>query len=252
MKKIFFLLLLISSLNVSSAALIDNIVSYYKWEDATESVASKDGTNVNSPTYTAGKINNALTVVAASSQYVRIPQNSFTYGTSSGCINLWFKLTTTTGPQMIIGDQNGNTGFLIYLAGGALNATKPGNSGLNSTWTADTNWHMITFSASSTGMAMYLDASLRTSNTVTANFIAPSTDQMHVGAYGSAGGSPVAGWYLNGQVDELGQWNRACTPSDITSLYNSGTPGSAQQYPFTASSVTTPSTLGFFRYFRFR
>jgi hypothetical protein len=51
----------------------------------------------------------------------------------------------------------------------------------------------------------------------------------NLGESHSGGGS---GW--NGLIDEVSLWNKVLTAAQVTELYNGGSPGSDQQYPYTA------------------
>lgn len=252
MKRLLLSLLLGLSLTtqISYAALTDQLTHYYSYNSgSTDSVGSNNGTDTNTPTYTPGKISNALTTVAASSQYTSFSQTSFLpWGTNAYTVNMWVKFASTGGNQALMmstGGSAGASGVNMYLSGGSIQNDKPFLVGLGYTWSgADTNYHMWTFVSSSTGMATYLDGTRVSSNTNTSNIGNPGTT-VPMGAYNSSG-VIQAGWYFDGQMDEVGIWSRGLTPAEITQLYNGG---AGLAYPFTPAA-TTPTTLGFFKFFK--
>lgn len=253
MKKLLALLIIIcistTNVGIVLAALDTNITHYYNYNaNSNDSVGSNNGTDTNSPTYTTGKISNAITFASASSQYVTYTSATlFPVTTNTYTVNLWVNYTTTTGTQSICMGINGAGNLLFYLAGGVLTHSKSSVVDLNYTWTGITasTWYMLTFVGSSTGMATYLNGSVVASNSNSSNIADPGS-AIPCGGYKNAG-VMQAGWYMNGKQDEMGIWSRALTPAEISQLYNGG---SGLAYPF--SSATTPSTMGFFRLLRNR
>ena len=252
MKKIAALLLILpllfTNVGVVFAALDTNLNHYYSYDtNSNDAIGSNNGTDTNTPTYTAGKISNALTLVAASSQYTSFSNTSlFPYGTNTYTMNVWVKYTTTSGNQSICMNYNATPGnLLFYLSGGTLIHSKGGIVDLSYSWSpSSATYYMLTFVGSSTGMATYVNAVGVASNANTSN-IADWGGSLPCGAYKSSG-VIQAGWYMDGQQDEMGIWSRALSQAEITQLYNGG---AGLAYPFTPAA-TTPTTLGFFRFFK--
>lgn len=202
-----------------------NLTHYYKTDsNFNDNKGSNNGTDTNSPTYATGKINNAFTCVASSSQYTSVSNTSFLpYTTNTYTINLWVKFTSTSGNQALMMTYAGSGNLLLYLSGGAVVHSKSGVSDLSYTWSgADTNWHMWTFVGDGSGMRTYLDGNSTpvASNANTGNITDPSASIVF-GGYKSAG-TLQAGWYLDGKEDEIGIFNAALSTSDIATLYASG------------------------------
>lgn len=232
-------------------ALTDNLRAYWSFDTNNDSaVNGYNGTSVNSPTYTAGKISDALTLVRASSQYVSMPNGVLPFGTNTYTVNMWVKFaaafTNDTGRSLTMTSRTGQ-GLLLYAyrtgAGAYLiDHSKPNVVGLAYTWSGfNTNWNMWTFRGDSSGMKTFLNGTQVATNTNSSNIVAPSTDTIEFGAYRFAG-SIQSAWYLDGQMDEVGIWDRSLTTTEITELYNSG---AGLAYPFAAGGVTKPQFLGF-------
>lgn len=143
--------------------------------------------------------------------------------------NIWFKTTTNSTQQNIIGAGiSGSNNFahgVALLSTGKLdffasNGSASFNDIIGGTTVTANAWHMLTLVwRSDTDREIYLDGvseaggSGQTSKTVDAamnNFV--------IGFY--AGGSGGDGF--DGPVDEVGLWDVALSGSEITQLYNSG------------------------------
>lgn len=217
------------------ALLTDNITTYWKMDSSSaDSVGSNNGTDSNSPTYTSGKISNALTLVRASSQYVSFPNAIFPWATNAYTLNIWVKLADVVNNQSFSMTARSGKGIIFYYTLGMITHSKPNVVDLNYTWLGvDTNWHMWTFVGDGSGMRTYLDgnSSPVASNANTGNIVDPDGDTITFGAYKS-GGSLDSGWYMDGQQDEIGIWSRALSTTEISQLYNSG---NGLTYPFSSA-----------------
>lgn len=206
-------------------ALTDNIRAYYKFNaNADDSTANaRNGTPTNSPTYTSGNLGDALTLAASSSQHVLVPNAVFPWGTNTVTINFWLKVASTSGNQGFFMVARTGQGAMVYNSGNLWDFAKPNVVSTTYSWTTDSNWHMWTFVADASGMRYYKDGNSTpvASGANTANFVDPIGDTIPIGGYKS-GGSMVAGWYTDGQIQHFGVWSDAKSTADIASLYNSG------------------------------
>jgi len=226
-------------------ALTTELTHYYSTNsDFSDDVGSNDGTDTNTPTYTTGKISKAFTCASASSQYTSVANNTLPWGTNTVSINMWVKLSSVSGLNALLMVARSGQGMNIYYDGTNMVFSKPNVADCYAVWSGseDTSYHMWTFVTDGTSMRIYLDGNSTpfATNANTANWVAPSTDTLPFGAYKSAG-SLQAGWYLGGQLDEIGIWTRAITTTEISELYNSG---DGFAYPF-----TTANTTNFFQMF---
>lgn len=198
-----------------------------------------NGSDVNSPAYTGGVLN----LVGSSNQYVLFPNGLIPWGTNALTINYWFKFDTAqTDKATCLMVARTGKGVNLYrggTGGGDWVQSKPNVADISYVVGADTNWHMFTyvFRSSGTGMEMYIDGSSVNTGTNTANLVDPDGDTIPLGAYKS-GGTIQAGWYPTGKAKHLGIWTKSLTTTDITNLYNSGTP-----LPYEATGVVSSPTI---------
>jgi hypothetical protein len=105
MKKMIFIALVVVALTAGARA---DLLSYWTFDEgsgtiAHDSASSNNGTLVNGPAWTTGKIGGALSFDGIN-DYVAL--SSFTVSTNNGTIALWFKTS---------GDFSGNYGHQGYL-----------------------------------------------------------------------------------------------------------------------------------------
>lgn len=202
-----------------------NLVHYWKADsNMNDGVGSNNGTDTNTPTYTSGKISNAFTCAASSSQYSLISSTGLFGTDNTYTFNVWVKLVVTTGNQGIAMNHVSAGDPLFYFSSPSIVHSKSGVSDLVYNWTGrDTGWHMWTFVGDGSGMRTYLDGNSTpvATNANTTSLTSPGTTTPF-GGYKN-GGAMQAGWYLDGQLDEIGIWSTALSTTDISTLYNSGT-----------------------------
>lgn len=225
-------------------ALIDNQVSYYKFDgDATDSHGANDAT-INGAILTTGKINQGYNFDKVN-DYLDCNDPLINWG-GQYTVNFWFKLDTTSSVTYIAGGSNngGSTGMFIRWNFGKWQFVKVGVVSLDYTWGGvDTNWHMLTCVQNGSGMDIYLDGVSVVSNTNTSGTVNPSLDYF-IGARNN-GGAPANFW--GGDLDEYGIWDTGLNSTEVLELYNSG---SGLQYPYSPagwtgkiSGVTNPSKI---------
>ncbi len=200
------------------------LTHYWNADSAfTDSVGGSNGTDTNTPTYPAGKISNAFTCVASSSQYTSVSQVGLLGTTNTYTFNLWLKLSSTGGNQSIMMNYSTPGNPLFYISGGAVVHSKGGVVDLSYTWGAiDTNWHMWTFVGDGSGMRTYLDGnSTPVASNANTSVLVAATSTVPFGGYKSSG-VIQSGWYLDGQLDEISIHSTALSTTDIATLYNSG------------------------------
>jgi len=211
----------------TGGTLLTGLMAYYDFQTDSkdQSVNGRDGVDTNAPTYTAGKVGNALTCVRASLQYVSVPNAVITWGTNVLSVNFWFKLAainllTSLAPMTARTGQ----GTLIYYDGTNLVFSKPNVADCYAAWAGEnTNYHMLTCvgRSAATFMQIYLDGASFATNANSANWVDPLGDTLTIGGFKSAG-AMQANWYLGGQIDELGFWSKSLSAQEIGDLYNNG------------------------------
>ena len=223
-------------------ALIDNLISYYKFDEnaANTTVADAHGSNTGtSSTNTsnlydaAGVINSAFDFVRANSEYVEIT-NDASLNTDNLTINWWMKLDSmgANGADRAMGKENVQWLQLVNLGSEYYFeirlAASPGTARTvtNATGWETGVWHMHTITYDGTDLKYYIDGGNVQSNAYS-GAIKTSTANIFLGSHRAGNG------WIDGKMDEVGIWSEALTSGEIIELYNSG---SGLAYPFTTGT----------------
>jgi len=105
-----------------------------------------------------------------------------------------------------------------------------------STFLFDDTWTQIVVSKSSTnGVKIYQDGTLVASNgTYTTN------NATNAGTYNTLGaGNDRTSFNMSGEIDEVSVFDVELTADNVTFLYNAGSPGADEQYPFPVAPTST-------------
>ena len=159
------------------------------------------------------------------SSYINIDSSSF--GSNSFSISLWFKQDTGTGFQGLFAGSgySGGTGFIIYTHQNEVKiyTAVSGSTTViltSSTFSFDTWYHVTLKREYNVGWSLYIDGTeVDTYSSLTTTDLTSANTRI--------GKHYTSGLYFNGQIDEVAIFNKALTSSNITSLYNSGSPASA-------------------------
>lgn len=230
----------------SYAGLLTNLVSYWKLSDLVDSVGANTLTNNNAATFVAGKIGNAVNLVAASTQYLSVADNASLDFTSAMTIDGWVKFTTSGGIQTLASKWNFSTDgcWAIQMTAGEIVvnvATTPTDGG---TTHGDTSglglttatWYHIAvvFDGTLTGNANRLKVFVNgVQKTLTFTGTIPATLLNSASAF-ELGRFQGLGRFLDGLLDEVAQWGRALTSAEILARYAAGT---GIQWPFGTTSI---------------
>jgi hypothetical protein len=248
-------------------ALVDNLVSYWKMDEASGNRADSHGSNtlVDNDTVGSdtGKIGTyAANFVATNTEWLEIADASQTgldFNGSSFSFSLWVYHTS----QPASGDEHlyfskwhASTPayFCSYHNNGGVprfqlqcydTGTPTENIAFlspNQTLSNNTWYHIVvTFDPASTGTATFYVNGVSIGSDDNASW----SGTMNNSAGGFAIGALTGGGsrYMDGRIDEVGVWNRVLTADEVTSLYNSG---NGLAYPLTVAGAAVPSlaTLG--------
>ena len=159
--------------------------------------------------------------------------------TSSFSISLWFKSSDTS--DYILISKDNTSGHLTNDRSWALWGNRYGGTnvvnfnvrnGSNSfavQSTSDYNdgsWHhLVATYEASTALKVYVDGSLEATNTTSI----PSSIN-NVGTNVNIGRAANGVYYANAKIDEVGLFNSVLSASNVTAIYNSGTPLSLSSY----------------------
>lgn len=242
-------------------SLTTDLVHYWKLDessgDAADTVGSFTFPNVNTVTYSAGKINNGANLAMASSQcFLTSSTTALNGGTAltAYTLSIWIYRTSLpptsgTGQAGRFFQNGGNAGeFLIgykNVSGTYSFYVEHYDNGSNKiaidyTVTLSTStWYHVALTWNGTTLTLYLNgASVGTPQ---------STSSINTaGGYGCAMGQNTAGTantYWDGSLDEVGFWKRGLSSTEVGQLYNGG---NGLAYPLT---VTETDTSKFFQLF---
>jgi len=249
--------------SIVAADLADHNQVYYRFEESAspmvDDVGNSNATCTSCPDFQeTGIIGYAAENIAANNDAIITTTDSvWATGTGSFSANMWVKFNTIpfSGGFDLFSDTDGGTPYAYHTlgSGGFLNSgiytgssqridCESSSSPKNVTDT--TSWHMTTFvyNASENLCRVYWDGRDYTT-TRTSSGAASNIANNYYGIGNNGGGANR----LDGFIDELSFFDYALKPVDIGYLYNSGSPGSAQQYPFgglieiTNISCTSPT-----------
>lgn len=221
-------------------ALIDNLVSYWKLDEASGNRADSHGSNTltenNTVGSAAGKIGNAADFEDATSGYLSHTDNTdLSCGDVDYTFSFWLNAETLNGsfgfPVVFSKGGTGDRDYALYFNVGKPSFESAGQliewgSALSTgTWYHIICWHDAT--ANEIGISVN-DGTPATRGDGTA---VDSTGDFQLGA------SVSQGLYWDGLIDEFGFWKRVLTSGERTQLYNSG---SGLAYPFSGGGTAVP------------
>jgi len=216
-------------------ALIDNLVSYWKFDESSGNAADAHGsntlTNNNTATFAAGKINNGADLESSSSQSFSIADGSQSGLDITGDLSLsmWLNPESITGTHGLV-SKFVDSGQMAYRL--AFNTTQifltvsaAGFIETNAVWTnplSTGSWQhiVVTYDASAGEATLYYNGTADTTETGLATSIKNSTATFRIGARSSV--LDAAELFYDGKIDEVGIWSKTLSGAEVTSLYNSG------------------------------
>jgi hypothetical protein len=237
-----FLLIMGSVSAVSNLTAADNL-AYYKLEAATTPYLDSTPTGADLdqatiiPTQTGG-------IIAFGQNFntnQRISTNTGIGIGTSGSVNVWIN-TASEGmsSNMFFDATDGADRTFMYWYGNAnaYNFRIDGVSVFGNTMgpQGTGTWMMITMTWTNTDQTLYKDGVQIATDTQTPASSAFTTT--YVGCHNNGNDC----W--NGDIDELSIWDVELTSAQVSELYNGGSPGSNQQYPFGGGGGGTNSSSG--------
>jgi len=259
--KLWILFLFLIPLFSNATGIADfNPVSHWTCDETSgvrydsNTVTGNDLTDNNTVGYATGLLSNACDFEYSNSEYLSITNANQTNLniTSDFSISMWVKIESETGPgwQSFISNlsqSGGLSGYSLRWHNDDLFYTMiyDDSSGVAKTYSTaySTEWHHLiwTFTCSSKIYELYIDG---TSQGELTGSICP-TDGNNDFILGANGEGP--GLYSDALIDEVSFFNTVLSESDVTTLYNSGTPlgyaGAGGSSTPTSTATTTTSTL---------
>jgi len=238
---IIIILLLLLSIGLVSADLTDGLLHYYSFDNVTtDSVGSNDLANTGCTSVPTSGIIGGTYDYKDSGDYMQgTSLGSEISGLADLSINAWNNLNDNGGDLSFImasTDGSGNHQILMYIStSNGVMYTISNTTIVSSPSSAIPvdGWTMITSVKTGTNLTLYINGIYSNSAVVSAKVIT-ATNNFYVGRQDYLGSQGADGY-----IDELGIWNRSLSIDEIQDLYNSGSPTSAQQYPFNGSGPST-------------
>jgi hypothetical protein len=237
MKKKSLLLTAVATLGLTAATMAQTVPSYVPtngiagWWPFNGNANDESGNNnhgiVNGATLSTdrfGQTNKAYNFNGLTS-YIEVPNASNLQLTNNYSISGWFNanvffLSSTNDRRLISKVQPGGWygGYEIFIGGNTNDIAHTGNVGGNNFVVGSSgyninNWYMFTVTYEGTTQNLYMNGVLVNSQPNTGS-LQTSTLPLLFGKIGGNSG------YFDGELDDIGIWNRALTQQEITDLYN--------------------------------
>ena len=239
-----FLLLLSSAFAVGTAPDPADTVGYYTFDENAGTNAEDSVTSTNDPITSAswgtGILNSDLDFGTLSDNYyVDIGGESvFNYIQNTGVFSMSFWVyTDSTSTQYIMGNSNsGSTkGFYVAIVSSKMRFVLTNGASGSATFTSDSSisantWQHIVITGDGTNIDFYIDG-VHDTSAGTYTITKPTGDSTNELTIGKM--STYAVVTLGGEMDEVLFADVTYGQDEVDFLYQSGSPTSAQQYPFT-------------------
>jgi hypothetical protein len=208
------------------------LIAYWTFDSANKYTNDVSGNNnwlipVNTPTYdSVGIISDCFVTNATPNGYLKIASNNFTATTFS--VSLWLKRTTTVTGNAICGQYGSalelKRKWSIYDMSSDRLQFIWSNNGTNitivttatGTFTSNT-WYNIVFTADETSAIGYINGASIFTNTTSLPIFSAQGDYY-------IGRTVQNTTYFLGYIDEFGHWSKKITPTEVSTLYNGGSP----------------------------
>lgn len=241
-------------------ALIDNLVSYWKMDEASGNRADSHGSNTLTVNGTggvgsaAGIINNGADLERTDSDYLSITDAAQSGLDIAGSlsISMWINLEslpasgeiyglmskygtgTTRGTPSFYYDNAAGIRRFVYSSSSTL--TTQTNCIITQSLSTATWYHVVvTQNTGSSVVTIYVNGSSIGTGSGTASNVNNSVDF-------EIGTATSASFFFDGIIDEVGIWNKVLTSTEVTDLYNAG---AGLAYPFSGTALNS----GFFNFF---
>ena len=225
--------------NNVSGSLTQGLVGYWPFcGNANDDSGNGNNGTVNGATLTNDRFGNANSAYNfnGTNNFIELVNSAQLDNMNDFSISTWYQVNNTS-PQFqflvskdLMGDPpNGDWDFYVNYNKVKFDITinTNNNSGTQSSLILPNTWNhaLITRNSSSGLINIYINGILENSFT---GYIGPysNTQKMNFGRQGSSNQH-----FLNGKLDDIGIWNRALTPSEVTQLFN-------QNQCFTNTTVT--------------
>ena len=229
--------------SVHAQDITTGLIGHWKFDEtsgttATDSSGNNNtGTLTNGPTWTTGKIGNALSFDGVNDTVNIITPNNIPNGNSNETYSAWIKyssLPTFTKMIMMARDTCCSSAIHIWinntnLAVARFSDVEPFVSTSNRP--SANQWHHVLYTYDGTTNRLYVDGA-EVANSTTAHDNV-TIDSIYIGSHDGAS------YFWDGQIDEVRVYNRVLASSDISALYALGSGPPDTTAPSTPTNLTT-------------
>lgn len=159
------------------------------------------------------------------------------FNTGTGMtVTAWVQLTDANANQKVIGRVNGsfNSGFILGVENGQVHPEVWNSTGVAHAFSAgfipSGQWTHLAITWASNGyLVTYVNSVPADSISAGADGIGTNSEPLIIG--GSPWSQSPLYFGVNGSIDDIGIWNRALSPSEISDVFSAGTTGIQQVDP---------------------
>lgn len=215
-------------------SLINGLTNYWRFDgNSKNSFGGLDGSYETNISYNSsyGKFNQGVRLDVDDSQIQFEPSTTLISGTNDFTLSFWIKkLQTGDGGDIISRTNPGAycweliyyqpTDSIMLLINNTVQIFQTTKISL------DTNWHLLVITRSGSTWTLYDNG-----NSVSTSISSVSINTGSIMTLGKDVGS--LSFSIHMYIDEIGIWNRAITPSEVTNLYNGG---NGLSYPYSINT----------------
>lgn len=231
----FVAVLFLLILTFVSASLIDNVIAYYKLDEASgaviDSTGTYNGTNNGATPNVAGKINTAYDFEDSESDYI---STNLSTSLQTFTVCAWIKLESTVDSSIIVGKDTdtGNRGWVFRIDVNSKVAleTNGGESIAGATVLDTGTWYFVCGTSNGTNQEVFLNG---VSDGTGARAVLTNADTVTIGRRNYPGFPE----YADGIIDEVLIANTAFTTDEIDLLWNNG---DGLSWPFVVDTCSCP------------
>ena len=233
-------------------AIIDNLVSYWKMDEASGNALDAHGSNTltdtNTVTSGTGKISGGRQFTAANTERFELTSNAdVSKSDEDFTFACWVKFDSLAAARAIISKYL-SSGLREYMLDYAVFNANRFTWGVSSTGSNYTTVVANNFGTASTGTWYHVVVwhdSVSNLIGISVNDGTPNTTSTSAGVFAGVQVFKIGAWAvanapMDGIIDEVGLWDRVLTSTERTDLYNSG---NGLAYPFSVSGQTLEPPL---------
>ena len=211
----------------------NGLVGYWGFNgNANDQSGNSNNGTVNGATLTTGHdgTSNSAYKFNGINQWISVLNSNSLNPTSQNTISLWCQSTFNSNTNVgIVGKWNNGTNapqYVMQITSNGMNYNLYTNQQKTATETTNNTkdgiWHNYIGTWDGQMMKLYRDGLLITSIAQTGS-VTTNSQGLEFGRYAGGSGIGVNQNYYNGNIDDIGIWNRALTQQEITALFKSCT-----------------------------